>query len=349
MTSRSNRSRKRQRRAVSAKRNDQSPKLIPSVTIPDDILEYDAPDDFTGYDDANLFVSTDTDDTRSDVFISHASEDKDAIVRPLVQQLQQLGLSVWYDEFSLSIGDSLSRSIDKGLAACRFGLVIISKAFMAKAWPEYELRGLVAREVGIGKVILPIWHQVTRDEVLQFSPPLADKVALNTGVMSVEQIAIRVLFAISPERYQRLEREVLYKKWRNERPLEWRQIDELLTETPIIHETLPDGFLRRIRLIHEALRPVFLLPWKQAVDNFRKDHHPQRELAIWERIASTFLAVSSRFELTHDERKRLFGQLLGWSLVRSPKAEFDSHLRPDWLTAAHLDFHQSLPMDREPL
>ncbi len=83
-----------------------------------------------------------------DLFVSHASEDKDAIVRPLVHLLTALGLRVWFDETELEIGDSLSRAIDHGLSHCRFGLVVISPAFLQKPWPEYELRGLVAKQIG---------------------------------------------------------------------------------------------------------------------------------------------------------------------------------------------------------
>lgn len=64
-----------------------------------------------------------------DVFISHTSEDKDAIVRPLAEALAKGGLKVWYDEFELKIGDSLRRKIDKGLAHSRFGIVVLSQAF----------------------------------------------------------------------------------------------------------------------------------------------------------------------------------------------------------------------------
>jgi hypothetical protein len=74
-----------------------------------------------------------------DLFISHASEDKDSFVRPLATALRQLGVMVWYDEFSLSIGDSISRSIDSGLANSKYGLVVISESFIRKKWPEYEL------------------------------------------------------------------------------------------------------------------------------------------------------------------------------------------------------------------
>jgi hypothetical protein len=136
-----------------------------------------------------------------DVFISHASEDKDSFVRPLAVALSSLGVTVWYDEYSLRLGDSLSKSIDKGLAESAFGLVVVSPDFIAKPWPEYELRGLVAREISEDRVILPIWHCITRAQVLAFSPPLADKMALVTLGLTAEDIAIKLLREIRPDLY----------------------------------------------------------------------------------------------------------------------------------------------------
>lgn len=126
-----------------------------------------------------------------DLFVSHASEDKDEFVGPLAEALQELGVGVWYDEFELKVGDSLRRSIDKGLANSRFGVVVLSTSFFAKNWTQYELDGLVAREMnGAGrKVILPIWHLVTKDEVMKYSPTLADRVALNSSIKSIQEIA----------------------------------------------------------------------------------------------------------------------------------------------------------------
>jgi hypothetical protein len=136
-----------------------------------------------------------------DVFISHASEDKDLFVRPLAVALQSLGVLVWYDEFSLRLGDSLSRSIDKGLASSRFGLVVISPHFLKKPWSEYELRGLISREIEEDRVILPIWHGVTRRQVVEFSPPLADKVALKTEGLSAQDVAIQIFREVRPDLY----------------------------------------------------------------------------------------------------------------------------------------------------
>jgi hypothetical protein len=99
-----------------------------------------------------------------DVFISHAKEDQD-FVRPLAGNLRDRGLKVWFDEFTLVVGDSLRRSIDRGLAHSRFGVVVISPNFLRKEWPQKELDGLVAREVNGIKVILPVWHNIGADEI----------------------------------------------------------------------------------------------------------------------------------------------------------------------------------------
>ena len=127
--------------------------------------------------------------TNYDVFVSHASEDKDDFVRDFVKCLQQHGLKVWYDEFTLRIGDSLRRSIDNGLNNSRYGIVVLSEAFFSKEWPQRELDGLFAREVNGEKVILPIWHKISKNEVLKFSPIIADMLALNTSSFTIEEIA----------------------------------------------------------------------------------------------------------------------------------------------------------------
>lgn len=123
-----------------------------------------------------------------DFFISHASEDKDGIVRELALALQSEGIKVWYDEFILKIGDSLRKSIDKGLVNSRYGIVIISPDFIKKNWTEYELNGMIAKEMNGHKVVLPIWHKVTKNEVINYSPALADKLALNTSIHTIEEI-----------------------------------------------------------------------------------------------------------------------------------------------------------------
>jgi hypothetical protein len=116
-----------------------------------------------------------------DVFISHATEDKESFVRPLANLLQKRGLRVWFDEFALKLGDSLRRSIDRGLAGSKFGVVILSPAFFSKEWPQRELDGLMAREISGGKVILPVWHNITAADVRSRSPLLADRFAVSSS------------------------------------------------------------------------------------------------------------------------------------------------------------------------
>ena len=135
-----------------------------------------------------------------DVFISHASEDKEAVVRPLAAALKAEGLDVWYDEFELRIGDSLRRKIDQGLANSRVGLVVLSHSFIAKGWTNYELDGIVTRSVSGEQVLLPIWHNISKQEVVAYSPSLADKVARNTATYTVEEIAKEIAELIASKR-----------------------------------------------------------------------------------------------------------------------------------------------------
>ncbi len=131
-----------------------------------------------------------------DVFISHATEDKDDIVRPLAHALQNAGLRVWYDEFELKLGDSLRRKIDAGLANSNFGIVVLSHPFFRKNWSQYELDGLVTREMTGEQIILPIWHNISKNEVISYSPSLADKLARSTATHTVEEIAEEIVLLI---------------------------------------------------------------------------------------------------------------------------------------------------------
>lgn len=124
-----------------------------------------------------------------DVFISHASEDKDAVARPLRDALARRGVTVWLDEAQMRVGDSLRRKIDDGIRSSRFGVVVLSDAFFRKGWTHHELDGLVTRTVAGQQSLLPIWHALTAEEVMAYSPSLADKVALSTDDLDVEEIA----------------------------------------------------------------------------------------------------------------------------------------------------------------
>ena len=134
------------------------------------------------------------------MFISHASEDKDDVVRPLAHALQTRGLKVWYDEFELKIGDSLRRRIDIGLANSHFGIVVLSRAFIRKGWTNYELDGIITKANTGEQVILPIWHEITKQEVIDFSPSIADKVARSTSSNTINEIADEIVELINSKK-----------------------------------------------------------------------------------------------------------------------------------------------------
>ena len=127
-----------------------------------------------------------------DVFICHASEDKDTVARPLAHALDARGLSVWLDDGEIKLGDSLRQKIDEGLRTSTFGVVILSPSFFTKHWTQWELNGLTDREITSGtKVVLPIWHEVGHDEVAAHSPSLANKHAARTND-GIERVANEV-------------------------------------------------------------------------------------------------------------------------------------------------------------
>lgn len=135
-----------------------------------------------------------------DVFICHASEDKEDFVRPLAKKLKQQHLDVWYDEFSLRIGDSLTQKIDEGLSKSRFGIVVLSPNFFKKPWARRELNGLTLREMTEKRdLILPVWHRVSVEDVAQFSPPLADKKA-GTSSNGINALIRDLINKIKPDK-----------------------------------------------------------------------------------------------------------------------------------------------------
>lgn len=135
-------------------------------------------------------------DREFDVFVSHSTVDK-PYVEPLAEALKAAGISVWFDKTSLEWGDSLRSEIDRGLAACRYGIVVFSRAFLNKRkWTEHELNALFAKEELGKKVILPIWHGITREDLIGYSPAFADRLAKNSVTDSYADIANSLLMML---------------------------------------------------------------------------------------------------------------------------------------------------------
>lgn len=128
-----------------------------------------------------------------DVFISHANADKPGFVELLAARLRQAGVRVWYDDYTVGWGESISASIARGLAESRYGIVVLSRSFLRGGWSRRELQGLWQREIHAGKTILPILHDISLDEVRDFDPSLADLRALDTSKNDLDQIIATAL------------------------------------------------------------------------------------------------------------------------------------------------------------
>ena len=119
-------------------------------------------------------------DKKWDFFISHAFQDARDIAKPLSDALNAKGLMSWYADYALKAGDNIRASIEYGLARSRFGIVILSKQFLEMRWTQIELNDLATREMNGKKVILPVWDKVGFRDVYDYSPVLADRVAVST-------------------------------------------------------------------------------------------------------------------------------------------------------------------------
>jgi hypothetical protein len=130
-----------------------------------------------------------------DVFISFASEDRIEVATPLAIALRDCGLKVWFDDFELKPGDSIREAIDRGLAHSRIGIVVLSRAFFEKKWTQLELGALINFKVNRGNRIVPIWHGIDHEFLLDRSPVLADlkAIAASAGMPRVVEDIISLL------------------------------------------------------------------------------------------------------------------------------------------------------------
>ena len=193
-----------------------------------------------------------------DAFISHASEDKE-FVRPLALELKRLGLKIWYDEDSLHIGDSLSGSIDKGISLSDYGIVIVSKKFFEKSWTRQELQTLITKRANINKrIILPVWYNISKEEVQQYSSILVDSVAA-TSSESIENIAAKLYREIhNTQTADSFSSDV---KLKNNISSLVNQIEESESQLRDAEEELTLSILTKIYLVTEGYSNFYISFW----------------------------------------------------------------------------------------
>lgn len=113
------------------------------------------------------------------VFISYATEDE-AYAKELALSLQWLGLSVWFAPIALEIGGKLLDSINAGLTASQYGLLLLSPTYVSKKWTGYELDVLHRQHIEEDKKLLPIWHGIDKAQLDSWNPGLSGIVALRS-------------------------------------------------------------------------------------------------------------------------------------------------------------------------
>lgn len=249
------------------------------------------------------------DDKKYDVFISHASEDKDTIVRPLVTALERIGVRVWYDEFSLQLGDSLTASIDKGLQDSNYGLVVLSQSFLGKNWPDYEYRSLLTREINGEKVILPLWYGVTKAEVQAFSLFLVDIKGISINEENIRDTVFSVLRVIRPDIWQELRMRSVLRNAIAEGSVEMVKISDIKSQTFKQSHLTRQQYIRS-KAVFYGIGIHMNQTFDDYVEQFELDVVPERELQTWEIMNACYLEMLERHKDASEKDKRDYYKVL---------------------------------------
>lgn len=126
--------------------------------------------------------------SQTDVFLSHASEDKDEHVLPLTRALDNFSVTYWLDAIEIGWGDSIVARLNEGLAASRYVLVFLTKNFLHKDWTKRELDVALAVEVASERIVLLPVLAAPQEEVFRAYPLLRPKKYLRAELGS-ERIA----------------------------------------------------------------------------------------------------------------------------------------------------------------
>ncbi len=115
-----------------------------------------------------------------DIFISYATEDE-TYAQELERSLRFLGFKIWFAPLTLQVGDKLLDSINAGLMASEYGLVVVSAGYISKSWTRYELDVLHRQHIESDKRLFPLWHGVGKEQIDQWNPGLSGIVALKSS------------------------------------------------------------------------------------------------------------------------------------------------------------------------
>lgn len=126
-----------------------------------------------------------------DCFLCHAWDDRQGAAKELHDHLEAVGVKVWFSEKDLGLGVPMMRAIDKGLAASRVGIVLVTPALLARLPNE----GVADKELSAllrSNRLVPIVHGTTYSELQDVSPMLASRAGLDSSEDSMEVIATKI-------------------------------------------------------------------------------------------------------------------------------------------------------------
>ncbi|MCA8950616.1 MAG: toll/interleukin-1 receptor domain-containing protein [Planctomycetes bacterium] len=138
--------------------------------------------------------------TLKDVFVSYASEDRDAIVRPLCDALENAGISVWFDERSAVPGATVNETVSDGLLLSRFAVVVVTPNLLSRsrtAWVHREIDAIAERETRLARNMLIPLREGVSDHDVGSLPMLASRSAVQwrDGIDAVVAAVRRVVRA----------------------------------------------------------------------------------------------------------------------------------------------------------
>lgn len=249
-----------------------------------------------------------------DIFICHASEDKIEFVEPLAIEFQKLKVSLFYDKFSIELGDSILQKINNGLSITRFGIVVFSKNFFKKKWPKDELDGLYSRENDKKCQLIFIWHKCDEKLINKHYPAFALRKSLKTQDFSLQEIVIKILERIRPDYVEMFNKIFSYEKFLRYHQIHEGNSDEFKMPSHPIHHDLPKKLHNRIRLLRVALWDVDAHSYKYWYDSFRGEAHPTRELEAWEYIAMIFQEFKMNNKISSEQLSEIYQMIIHHTL-----------------------------------
>lgn len=132
-----------------------------------------------------------------DVFLSHSNLDKNIFVSELSDKLSDKGLKIFEDIKVFKIGQSQTDMMNMGILNSRFVVVFLSPNFIKSGWSQYEFKSFLNREINEKRIIiLPVWHDVSYEDVQAYNPYLIDKFALETSKYTIDEIVDSIHQAI---------------------------------------------------------------------------------------------------------------------------------------------------------